>query len=301
MDKLVALKTLLEVADAEGFAKAAKRMGVATSSVARLMDALEADLGTALLTRTSRRVSLTDAGANYVERIAAVLDGLAEADESILDSGTVPVGTLRLTVPATYNRVVLAPHLAAFMREQPNVALDVVVADQMVDLALDRIDVAIRIGVPADNPQLVAKVLAENPRLVVASPDYLQRHGAPAAPADLADHQCLRIAYGGSYRARQAWTFTHAGEQERVNVRGRLVTNSLDMLLSAVLAAQGIALLPRWLVEPHLRTGQLSALFADQRVTPHDDAAVVFAAFLPNRRQSLKVRAFLQFIETRLQ
>ncbi|OLL29230.1 LysR family transcriptional regulator [Burkholderia sp. SRS-W-2-2016] len=301
MDKLVALKTLLEVADAEGFAKAAKRMGVATSSVARLMDALEADLGTALLTRTPRRVSLTDAGANYVERIAAVLDGLAEADESILDSGAVPVGTLRLTVPATYNRVVLAPHLAAFMREQPNVALDVVVADQMVDLALDRIDVAIRIGVPADNPQLVAKVLADNPRLVVASPDYLQRHGTPAAPAELADHQCLRIAYGGSYRARQAWMFTHAGQQERVNVRGRLVTNSLDMLLAAVLAAQGIALLPRWLVEPHLRAGQLTALFADHHVTPHDDAAVVFAAFLPNRRQSLKVRAFLQFIETRLQ
>ncbi|MEX3691379.1 LysR family transcriptional regulator [Paraburkholderia sp. BR14263] len=301
MDKLVALKTLLEVADAGGFAKAAKRMGVATSSVARLMDALEAQLGTALLTRTPRRVSLTDAGASYVEQVSKVLDGLTEADESILDSGAAPIGTLRITVPTTYNRVVLAPHLAAFLREHPNVALDIVVADHMIDLALERIDIAIRIGLPSDNPNLIAKKLAENPRVVVVSHEYLEHYSVPLTPAELTDHQCLRIAYGGSYRARQTWTFMRAGEQERINVRGRLVSNSLDMLLEAVLAGQGLALLPEWQVREHINAGRLMHLFADYRVTPHGDEAVAYAAYLPNRRLSRKVRAFLQFIEGRVE
>lgn len=301
MDKLVALKTLLEVADAGGFAKAAKRMGVATSSVARLMDALEAQLGTALLTRTPRRVSLTDAGASYVEQVSKVLDGLTEADESILDSGAAPIGTLRITVPTAYNRVVLAPHLAAFLREHPNVALDIVVADHMIDLALERIDIAIRIGLPSDNPNLIAKKLAENPRVVVVSHEYLEHNGVPLTPTELTDHQCLRIAYGGSYRARQTWTFMRAGEQERINVRGRLVSNSLDMLLEAVLAGQGLALLPEWQVREHINAGRLMHLFADYRVTPQGDEAVAYAAYLPNRRLSRKVRAFLQFIEGRVE
>src|SRR6266702_6611464 len=111
MDKLLALNTLLEVADAGGFSKAAQRLGVATSSVTRLMDALEASLGTALLTRTPRKVSLTDAGIAYVEQIGKVLDDLAEADESVFDSGASPVGALRIAVPSTYSRLRLAPHL----------------------------------------------------------------------------------------------------------------------------------------------------------------------------------------------
>ncbi|MEM5329256.1 LysR family transcriptional regulator [Paraburkholderia sp. JHI2823] len=300
MDKLVALNTLLEVADAGGFAKAAKRMGVATSSVARLMDALEAQLGTALLTRTPRRVSLTDAGATYVEQVSKVLDGLTEADESVRDSGAAPIGVLRITIPTTYNRVVLAPHLAAFLREHPNVALDIVVADHMIDLALERIDIAIRIGLPSDNPNLIVKRLADNPRVVVVSHEHLEHNGMPHTPANLTDHQCLRIAYGGSYRARQTWTFMRAGEQERINVRGRLVSNSLDMLLEAVLAGQGFALLPEWQVREHINAGRLTHLFADYRVTPHGDEAVAYAAYLPNRRHSRKVRAFLQFIEGRV-
>jgi DNA-binding transcriptional LysR family regulator len=301
MDKLVALQTLLEVADAGGFAKAAKRLGVATSSVARLMDALEAQLGTALLTRTPRRVSLTDAGVSYVEQVTKVLDGLTEADESILDSGAAPIGMLRITVPTTYNRTVLAPHFAAFLREYPAVALDIVVADHMIDLALERIDIAIRIGMPSENPHLIAKKLAENSRVIVVSHEYLEHNGVPRTPADLADHQCQRIAYGGSYRARQTWTFTRAGEQERINVRGRLVSNSLDMLLEAVLAGQGLALLPEWQVREHINGGRLMHLFADYRVTPHGDEAVAYAAYLPNRRHSRKVRSFLQFIEGRVE
>ncbi|MBV8629141.1 MAG: LysR family transcriptional regulator [Paraburkholderia sp.] len=304
MDKLLALNTLLEVADAGGFAKAAQRLGVATSSVTRLMDALEASLGTALLTRTPRRVSLTDAGAAYVEQISKVLDDLAEADESVLDSGAAPAGALRITVPSVYNRIVLAPHLAAYLREYPRVALDVVVADHFVDLAIERIDIAVRIGLPSGDPNLIVRKLAGNPRFVVASHEYLERAGMPQHPGELAEHECLRIAYGGSYRARQVWTFLRgaAGDEaeERVNVRGRLISNSLDMLLEAALAGQGLALLPGWLVNEHVQAGRLMHCFADWRVTPHNGDAVAYAAYLPNRRHSTKVRALLQFLEARV-
>jgi DNA-binding transcriptional LysR family regulator len=300
MDKLLALNTLLEVADAGGFAKAAQRLGVATSSVTRLMDALEEAVGTALLTRTPRRVSLTDAGAAYVERISKVLDELADADESILDSGAAPAGSLRVTVPSSYNRIVLAPHFVAFLKEYPRVALDVVVADRFLDLALERIDVAVRIGLPSENPNLVAKPLAGNPRFVVASPEYVERAGMPLMPGDLEERECLRITYGGSYRARQVWTFSRGDDVEKVNVRGRLISNNLDMLLEGVLAGHGIALLPDWLVNEHLAAGRLIRCFGDRSVTPVGGQAVVYAAYLPNRRQSTKVRALLQFLEARI-
>ncbi|SAK81851.1 LysR family transcriptional regulator [Caballeronia catudaia] len=300
MNKFLAVKTLLEVADAGGFSKAAQRLGVATSSVTRLMDSLEASLGTALLTRTPRKVSLTDAGIAYVEQVSKVLDDLAEADESVFDSGAAPVGALRVSVPSTYSRLCLAPHLAAFLSEYPRLFLDVAVSDRFVDLAVERIDVAIRIGSADRDANLIVKKLADNPRCVVASHEYLERSGAPAAPADLARHECLRFAYGGGYRARQVWAFEREGSEERVDVRGQLLSNSLDILFEAVISGRGIALLPEWLVASEIRAGRLMRLFETFQARPQPGDAVVYAGYLPNRRQSTKVRAFLQFIEPRL-
>ncbi|MGA9913572.1 MAG: LysR family transcriptional regulator [Paraburkholderia sp.] len=300
MDKLLALNTLLEVADAGGFSKAAQRLGVATSSVTRLMDSLEVSLGTALLTRTPRKVSLTDAGIAYVEQVGKVLDDLAEADESVFDSGASPVGSLRISVPSTYSRLRLAPHLAAFLSENPRVFLDVVVADHFVDLALDRIDVAIRIGLPDRDANLIVRKLANNLRYVVASHDYLARSGTPQTPQALEAHECLRVAYGGGYRTRQVWTFRRDSVDERVEVRGHLLSNSLDLLLEAVIAGRGVALLPEWLVGAEIRAGRLMRLLETFDASPHQGDAVVYAAYLPNRRHSSKVRSLLQFLEARL-
>ncbi len=300
MDKFLAVKTLLEVADAGGFSKAAQRLGVATSSVTRLMDSLESSLGTALLTRTPRKVSLTDAGTAYVEQVSKVLDDLAEADESVFDSGASPVGALRISVPSTYSRLCLAPHLAAFLSEHPRVFLDVVVGDQFVDLAVDRIDVAIRIGFAERDANLIVKKLADNPRHVVVSHEYLQRSGTPESPADLSAHECVRFAYGGGYRTRQVWTFQRDGAEQRVDVRGHLLSNNLDILFEAVMAGRGIALLPQWLVAAEIRSGRLTRLFERFDARPHSGDAVVYAAYLPNRRQSSKVRALVQFLERRL-
>ncbi|MFP3562807.1 LysR family transcriptional regulator [Paraburkholderia sp. SIMBA_030] len=300
MDKFLALNTLLEVADAGGFSKAAQRLGVATSSVTRLMDSLETSLGTALLTRTPRKVSLTDAGIAYVEQIGKVLDDLAEADESVFDSGASPVGSLRISVSSTYSRLRLAPHLAAFLSANPRVVLDVVVADHFADLALDRIDVAIRIGMPDRDANLIVRKLANNSRYIVASHDYLERSGTPLTPQALESHECLRVAYGGGYRARQVWTFCRDGVEQRVEVRGHLSSNSLDILLEAVMAGHGIALLPEWLVGAEIRAGRLMRLLENFDASPHQGDAVVYAAYLPNRRHSSKVRSLVQFLEARL-
>ena len=301
MDKFLAVKTLLEVADAGGFSKAAQRLGVATSSVTRLMDSLEASLGTALLTRTPRKVSLTDAGIAYVEQVGKVLDDLAEADESVFDSGASPVGSLRISVPSTFSRLRLAPHLAAFLADHPRVFLDVVVSDQFADLALERIDIAIRIGRPDRDANLIVRKLADNPRHVVVSHDYLAGRGTPRTPQELDAHECLRFAYGGGYRTRQVWSFRSEAGEQRVEVRGHLLSNNLDILLEAVMAGRGIALLPEWLVDAEIRAGRLMRLFEHLDASPQLGDAVVYAAYLPNRRHSSKVRALLQFLEARLQ
>ena len=288
------------MADAGGFSKAAQRLGVATSSVTRLMDSLEASLGTALLTRTPRKVSLTDAGIAYVEQIGKVLDDLAEADESVFDSGASPVGALRIAVPSTYSRFRLAPHLATFLSDHPRVFLDVVVADHYADLALERIDVAIRVGLPDRDANLIVKKLADNPRHVVASHEYLERSSTPRTPRELEVHECVRFAYGGGYRTRQVWTFRRGADEERVEVRGHLLSNNLDILMEAALAGRGIALLPEWFVAAEVRAGRLTRLFEHHEASPHDGDAIVYAAYLPNRRHSSKVRAFVQFLEGRV-
>jgi DNA-binding transcriptional LysR family regulator len=184
------------------------------------------------------------------------------------------------------------------------VFLDVVVADHYADLALDRIDVAIRIGLPNRDANLVVRKLADNPRYVVASHDYLERSGMPQTPEALDAHECLRVAYGGGYRTRQVWTFRREAVEERVEVRvevrGHLLSNNLDILLDAVLAGRGIALLPEWLVAAEIRAGRLMRLFQNFEASPHNGDAVVYAAYLPNRRHSSKVRALVQFLESRV-
>lgn len=294
MDKLLALKTLVEVAETGGFSSAARRLGVATSSVTRLMDALEQSLGTALLTRTTRQVLLTDAGTSYLEQVTRLLADLEEADSSIADGTDELAGPLRIAVPATYSRLCLAPHLSAFMQAHPGIALDIVVNDTFTDLAVERIDLAVRIGVPERDENLVVKPLADNPRFLVAGPAYLGRRGTPASPDELESHACLRFAYG---TGRQRWNFRAGKETLQIAIDGPLITTSLDMLHEAALRNHGIALLPQWLVDEELQNARLKRLLEAWDVTPQGRDAHVYAAYLPNRRHSRKVRTLLAFLE----
>ncbi|MXN30515.1 LysR substrate-binding domain-containing protein [Delftia sp. CH05] len=297
MDKLLALRAFMDVAETGGFSKAARRMGVATSSVTRLMDALEASLGSALLTRTTRQVKLTDAGAAYLEQVTRVLSDLEEADGSVSDTGEEAVGPLRVSMPVTFGRLCLGPHIASFLQQNPRVSLDLVLSDAYVDLASERIDVAVRIGSPANQPNLIVKHLADHHRYVVASQDYLEHNGVPASPEDLHHHECLRFAYQAG---PQRWSFTRSDNTEHVEVNGRLAVNNSDVLREAVISGFGIALLPQWLVEGDVVAGRLRRLFEDYSINPLDQTVCVYAAYLPNRRYSRKVHALLHFLQHRI-
>ena len=295
MDKFLALRAFVAVAESGGFSKAARRLGVATSSVTRMADALEASLGTALLTRSTRQVTLTDTGQAYLEQVARVLADLNEADDSVADTGAEPVGPLRVSMPVTYARLCLGPHVANFLQANPRVSLDLVLSDSMLDLASERIDVAVRIGVPVAESNLVIRKLGEHHRFLVASHDYIARAGAPVQPQDLAAHECLRFSYQSG---PQHWTFVQKGKaDERVEVDGRLRVNNSDVLRDAVLGGLGIALLPQWLVGNDVRSGRLMRLLEGWNVNPQLETVCVYAAYLPNRRHSRKVQALLTFLE----
>jgi DNA-binding transcriptional LysR family regulator len=181
MDKLLALKTFIEVADTAGFSRAARNLGVATSSVTRLIDLLEASLGTALLTRSTRQVVLTDAGTNYYHQVTRLLNEHVEADASVSDTGLEPHGSLRVTMPVAYGRLCVGPHIGAFLNRYPKVELDVLLTDAVTDLVAERIDVAVRIGSMNRDVGLIARELSNHRRHVVASHQYLNDAGTPAS------------------------------------------------------------------------------------------------------------------------
>lgn len=294
MDKLLALRAFMDVAQTGGFSRAAQRRAVATSSVTRLIDGLEAALGVALLTRSTRRVTLTDAGSAYLEQVARLLSDLEEADASVSEGGSEAVGPLRVSVPVTWGRLCVGPHIAAFLRAHPRVSLELVSSDTPADLAAERIDVALRIGTPEHHPQLIVRPLAAHQRQVVASPGYLACHGTPARPQDLALHECLRFAY---QPGPQRWSFLRDGQAQAVEVNGRLAANNADMLREAALDGFGIALLAQWLVEEDVRAGRLQRLFGDYAIDPQEHSVGIYAAYLPNRRHSRKVHAFVEFLQ----
>ncbi|MBR8457916.1 LysR family transcriptional regulator [Burkholderia dolosa] len=295
MDKFSALRAFVEVAQAGGFSSAARRLDLAASSVVRAVDALEASLGTVLLNRTTRQVTLSDAGAVYYARAKRVLEELADADALVADRGDEPSGPLRVSVPVAYGVRRIAPHIGAFVARYPKLDIDLQLTDERVDLVASRIDVAIRLGDAAPTADVVARPLGTFSRYVVASRRYLDARGTPATPGDLADHACLRFHFGGD---QQAWTFADAHGTTQVIVAGPLKSNHSEVLREAALDGAGIALLPDWLIGGDVEAGRLHRLFERYDVTPGTARAVVTALYLPTQRGSKRVTAFVDFVES---
>ncbi|RQR32792.1 LysR family transcriptional regulator [Burkholderia sp. Bp9143] len=294
MDKFSALRAFVEVAEAGGFSSAGRRLDLAASSVVRAVDALEASLGTVLLNRTTRQVTLSDAGSVYYARAKRLLEELAEADALVADRGDEPSGPLRVSVPVAYGVRRIAPHVAAFLARYPKLDVDLQLSDERVDLVAGRIDVAIRLGEAAPSAEVVARPLGTFQRYVVASPDYLDAHGAPSTPGELVEHTCLRFHFGCD---QQAWSFVDAHGAAKVFVAGRFRSNHSEVLREAALGGAGIALLPDWLVDADVRSGRLRRLFEQYDVTPDTARSVVTALYLPNQRGSKRVTAFMDFVE----
>jgi DNA-binding transcriptional LysR family regulator len=298
MDRFAELKAFCLVTSNGGFSAAARQLGVATSSVTRLVDALEQRLGTPLLNRSTRSITLTDSGRGYFEHASQILAALDEADDAAAGGSAEPGGVLRITAPVTLAIRYIAPLLPELARRHPKLALDLRLSDALSNMVDEAIDVAIRIGNPEQQPNLIARKLAGHKRHICASPAYLARHGAPQTPEQLAEHNCLLFSYGA---ARHSWRLRDADLAQEVEVRGTLQVNNAEMLRQAALGGLGLALLPGWLVREDLEAGALLPVLDGYQANPGDMDVGIYAVYAANRRGSSKIKAFTDMLAQALE
>jgi DNA-binding transcriptional LysR family regulator len=293
LDRLTGLEVFAKVAAAGSFSAAGRAMGLSQTMVTKHIAALEARLGVKLLHRTTRRLSMTEAGRNYLEASARVLADLDAADSAIAAERFEPRGVLRLNAPVSFGTRQLAPLLAEFAQRCPRVTVELGLNDRLVDLAEEGWDLTIRVGNLSDS-SLVARRIAPGRTVVCAAPSYLEAHGTPRAVADLTQHNCLGYTLSRLAGADR-WTFGARGEIA-VNVSGNLRANNGDALRSAAIAGQGLIYQPTFIIADDLRAGTLKRVVLDH---PTVEFGGIYAVFLPGPHPSAKLRAFIDFLISR--
>ena len=287
LDRLRAFEVFVTVVSRQGFARAAETLDTSPANVTRYIAELEAHLGTRLLNRHSRKLSLTESGEALYERARAILADVDEA-EAVSSSATVrPQGRLRINAPVSFGLLHLASRWPRFARRHPEVELDVSLIDRVVDVVDEGFDMAIRIS-RAGSSTHAARKLATSRNVVCASPDYLRAHGAPRTPADLARHACIVYAYVGSEWHLQG----DDGKPHSVRVRSAMQANNGDTARIAALDGMGIIWQPTFLVGPDLRAGRLVPLLPGYRIADID----ILAVYPSRRHLSAKVRAMIDFL-----
>jgi DNA-binding transcriptional LysR family regulator len=286
MDRITAMRVFVEVATSGSFSASANKLDMSRAMVTRYVAEMETWLGTRLLQRTTRRVTLTDAGENCLRRSQQMLS-LSEQMEEDTASGGELRGQLRVTCSVSFGHAQLAPALTRFLERHPRLHIDLNLSEGALNLVDARIDLAIRIS-SEPSPLLIARPLAQCDSLLVASPAYLAARGVPAAPAELEHHRCLSHANVG----RGVWSFARDGETAEVDLPGHFSANDATALLASALAGGGIAMLPTYLLNPMLASGALQQVLPGWRMP-----ALTIYAIYPSRRQlSPSVRALLDFL-----
>jgi DNA-binding transcriptional LysR family regulator len=292
MDRFSAIRVFAQVVESGGFSRAAARLGLSTTAVSRLVADLEGHLHARLLNRTTRRLSLTETGRAFYSRAVQLLHDLEEAEQEAARAAVTPRGTIRLTTSINFGARHVAPAIAAFMARHPEVRFDAQLSDRMVDLVEEGFDLAIRIG-SAGSENLVARKLGETRLLPCASPEYLDRHGAPATPEDLARHDCFTYEY---VAPRNQWRFLdREGGEHVVRVQGRLHSNNGDLLAAAAVQGAGIVFEPAFVVGDDIRAGRLVPLLGDFRAP----VSPIYALYPSRKHLSAKVRLFVDFLAGR--
>lgn len=288
------LRTFVEVMRRGSFTAVARDRNVDPSSVSRAVAALEERLGVRLINRTTRRLSPTEAGTEYFDRVAPLVDELERAASAAAERGDRPRGILRLTAPVAFAQANLVPLLPEFARDYPLVSFDLVLTDAFLDLVDERVDLAVRLG-PLAESSLIAHRLCDMVNVVCASPDYLRRHGRPKTPEELARHQCLRYPVRG-YAPR--WRFREGdGPVVEVPVTGRVVVNNGVALRQCALAGLGVLMLYRWYVAEDLRSGALVQLFPRYRATASEFDTAAWMLYPSRSYLPRKVRLFADFLK----
>ena len=289
MDRLRAFEVFVTVVSRGSFTRAADALDTSPANVTRYVNELEAHLGTRLLNRTSRKLSLTEGGETLYARCKSILDDVAETEGLVSSASVEPRGRLRINAPVSFGILHLAPLWPEFMRKYPRVELDVSLIDRVVDIVEEGYDLAIRIS-RAGSTSHAARKLATSRNVLCASPAYLARYGYPAAPADLVEHRCIGYAYaatGNEWQLIDRERKTHA-----VKVNYHMHTNNGDTARAAALAGQGVIWQPTFLIGNDLRAGTLIQLLPDYRLPDID----VLALYPSRRHLSAKIRAVVDFL-----
>ncbi len=289
-DRLAEVGVFARVVSERGFAAAARSLGLTTSAVSKAIARLERSLGTRLLHRTTRHVSLTEAGAAFHQRCLKILAELTAAEEAVSRLGSAPRGLLRVAAPMSFGQLHVAPLIAEFLARHPDLQVELSLADRMVDLVDEGYDLAIRIGRLADS-SLVARKIAPSRRVICGAPGYLERRGRPRHPRDLALHECLVY----TYQSEPAWVLRDGRSEVKIAVTGRLRANNGDVLRAAALAGAGLALLPTFLVGDDLRAGTLASVLDEFAC----EKTAVYAVHSPGRHPPPKVGAFVDYLVSR--
>ena len=292
MDRIASMAAFPKVVGAGSFSGAAREMQVSQASVTKQIQELESWLGARLLNRTTRRLNLTEIGVAFYERSTRILEAVEEARNAAGALQTVPRGRLRINAPVSFGLLHLAPVITEFLELHPDISVEMLVNDRLVDLLEGEFDVAMRIGRLRDS-SLIARRIAPIRLAVCAAPAYLATHGVPRTPEDLARHNCLEYTY---FESRGEWRLLNSdGEEIIVPVSGRYLANNADVLRSTALAGGGIILIPTFIVGQDLRTGRLVRLLPD--FPPPEQA--LHALYPPGRHLSAKVRSFVDFLVAR--
>lgn len=288
------MMVFVRVVEAGSFSEAARLMLMTPSTVSKLIARLESRLGVRLIERSTRRLALTEEGQFYYERSQALLSQLDETEQQIAQGGAEAEGVVRITSSVSFGTTAVEPILPAFFEAYPNVIVDLSLSDEVVDLYLDRTDIAIRVGKLPDS-NLMARKIGETKRCIVASPAYLARHGTPVTPEELVHHNCLGFNFR---RAMPVWPMREGGRIVERMLSGSLLVNNGDTLRRMAIAGVGIIRLADYHLRGPIERGELVELLADSDIGVVDEVHALYrnSQFLPAR-----VRAFLDFAVPRMQ
>jgi DNA-binding transcriptional LysR family regulator len=284
MDRLDAMAAFVAVADLEGFAPAARKLGLSPSNVTRLIAALEDRLGARLLQRTTRSVTLTDTGARYLERARRILADVEEAEISAQAERIQPSGRLVVSAPIGFGRLHVGPVMSAYLKRYPGVSGELRLSDRMINLVEDGVDLSVRIGHLADS-SLVARNVGEVRRIVVASPDYLKRRGEPNNPAALAAHDTIQSGASD-------WHFIEDGREIRVPCAPRFITNSADAAIWHAEQGGGLTRVLAYQAAAAIKAGRLKVVLAKFEQPP----LPIHIVYPTSRLLSAKVRTFVDLV-----
>lgn len=288
MDILASMKVFVAVVDAGSFAAAAERLDMSRAMASKYVINLEDHLGTRLLNRTTRRLSITEAGSVFYERCVQIISDVMEAEEIAGHLSAVPRGTLKITMPLAFGLHRLGPVIADYVSRYPEVKLDISLSDRKIDLIEEGFDLAIRIGSLAESG-LIARKLGTDHAIICASPAYLKKHGTPKTPKDLARHSCLGYTFSSS---GDEWQLTSGDEQTSVRIDGAIRADNGDMLRLAAVSGAGLISQPLFIVEDDLRAGRLVQVLAQ-----YASLELGIYALYPSRKHlSAKVRTFVDFL-----